>query len=54
MFPLLLQGRIFYDEIGDYPAQSFFQVQNTTGMVMVAQDLRNDNIRQGTYTVSNQ
>ena len=46
-----LLGRIYYEEIGDYPAQSFFQVQNTSGVVTVSQDLRNDNIRQSTYTL---
>jgi len=45
------QGRIYYEEIGDYPGQSFFDVNDLTGQVSVQQDLRNDGIRLGTYTV---
>ena len=46
------KGRIFYEVLGDYPAPSFFNVDNTTGEVRVVQDLRTDNLRLGSYTVS--
>ena len=49
---LVLQGRIYYEAIGDYPAPSFFHVDNTTGDVTVRSDLRTDNLQLGVYTVS--
>lgn len=45
------QGRIYYESIGDYPAQSFFVVQNTSGAISVTQDLRQDNLRLNSYLV---
>lgn len=47
----LLQGRIYYESVGDYPAQSFFRVQNTSGAINVIQDLRQDNLRLNSYLV---
>ena len=46
-----LQGRIYYESVGDYPAQSFFRVQNTSGAINVIQDLRQDNLRLSSYLV---
>lgn len=46
---LNLVGRIYYESIGDYPAQSFFMVQNTSGAISVTQDLRQDNLRLNSY-----
>ncbi|KAK3089813.1 hypothetical protein FSP39_006721 [Pinctada imbricata] len=42
-------GRIYYESIGDYPAQSFFAVQNTSGDVTVTSNLRQDNLRLNSY-----
>ncbi|XP_076458561.1 protocadherin Fat 4-like [Babylonia areolata] len=46
-----LVGRIFYEVVGDYPAPSFFDVNNVTGEVRVVQDLRADNLRLAAYTL---
>lgn len=48
----LFQGRIFYEVVGDYPAPSFFSVQNETGAISVAADLRTDNLGLVSYIVS--
>ncbi|RUS85647.1 hypothetical protein EGW08_006593, partial [Elysia chlorotica] len=42
-------GRIFYEVVGNYPAPSFFSVQNLTGAVSVASDLRTDNLGLTSY-----
>ena len=47
----VFQGTIFYKTDGDYPAPSFFAVNNVTGDVQVKQDLRHDNLQLGSYTV---
>ncbi|XP_041364043.1 protocadherin Fat 4-like [Gigantopelta aegis] len=50
-FRTALVGRIFYQTDGDYPAPSFFDVNNVTGDVRVKQDLRHDNLQLGSYTL---
>ncbi|KAL5018737.1 hypothetical protein ScPMuIL_004459 [Solemya velum] len=40
-----LLGRVFYDEIGDYPAQSFFAVDDVNGDVTVTDSLQTDSLR---------
>lgn len=47
-----LQGRIFYEEIGDYPAQTFFAVDNTTGDVKVIDNLASDSLKLSFFQVS--
>ncbi|KAJ8318063.1 hypothetical protein KUTeg_003154 [Tegillarca granosa] len=49
---LNMVGRIYYEAIGDYPAQSFFGVQNVSGQVSVQANLRNDNLRLNSYVLN--
>ncbi|XP_035826838.1 protocadherin Fat 4-like [Aplysia californica] len=42
-------GRIYYESVGDYPAPSFFKVDNLTGEVTTTADLRNDNLGLTSY-----
>ncbi|XP_046579032.1 protocadherin Fat 4-like [Haliotis rubra] len=46
-----LAGRMYYEIIGNYPAPSFFKVHNMTGEITVEENLRNDNLRLGSYTL---
>ncbi|GFN78435.1 protocadherin fat 4, partial [Plakobranchus ocellatus] len=47
-----LLGRIYYEVIGNYPAPSFFSVQNLTGAVSVSADLRTDNLGLTSYILT--
>lgn len=46
------QGRIVYESIGVYPAQTFFAVNNLDGRITVIDNLMNDGFYRSTYTVS--
>ncbi|KAL5018741.1 hypothetical protein ScPMuIL_004463 [Solemya velum] len=37
-----LLGQIVYEVVGNYPAQSFFRVDNTTGEIFISRDIRTD------------
>jgi hypothetical protein len=41
-----------YEMIGEYPAQSFFGVNNVTGQIRVIQDLRSDGLNTNQYKVN--
>ena len=45
------QGQLRYEITGYYPAQSFFAVNPTTGVVNISQDLRLDSLKLGVYRV---
>ena len=47
-----LQGEMRYEITGYYPAQSFFAIHPTTGVVNISQDLRLDSLKLGVYKVS--
>lgn len=46
------QGSLVYESIGLYPAQSFFTVNRTTGLITLTQSLKNDGFARDTYTVN--
>ena len=51
---LIFQGAIVYESVGLYPAQSFFQVNATTGVINIIQSLKQDVFSRTEYTVSSQ
>ncbi|XP_060080745.1 protocadherin Fat 4-like, partial [Ylistrum balloti] len=44
-------GEIMYETVGDYPAQSFFGVNNKSGEVTIIRDLRQDGLNLLSYTL---
>ncbi|RUS85645.1 hypothetical protein EGW08_006591, partial [Elysia chlorotica] len=46
-----LVGSIRYSLIGDYPTQSFFQLNSTTGRISTSAGLKSDNLRASFYRV---
>lgn len=46
----MLQGRIKYQMVGNFPAPYFFSINEDTGDISVAQNLKTD--KASTYTVS--
>ena len=50
-FTFSIQGSIIYESIGLYPAQSFFDVNATTGAVRIVQSLKDDGFARTDYTV---
>ena len=51
IFFYILQGAIRYELIGDYPTQSFFQLNSVTGNITTRASLKSDNLRSQSYTV---
>ncbi len=45
------QGEIVYELIGDYPAQSFFQIDGKTGVISTTSGLKTDSLRAQSYNV---
>ena len=41
-----------YEATGLYPAQDYFQVNRTTGVISLVRDLRTDSLNLQAYTVS--
>ena len=41
-----------YEIEGEYPSPSFFQINKDTGVLSLKKDLREDNLRLTSYTVS--
>ena len=50
MLVVCLQGRILYSIVGDFPAPYFFSVDERSGQIKVAQNLKADKVF--AYTVS--
>ena len=48
---LSFQYSLVYEIIGEYPAQSFFGINNATGQISVIQDLRLDGLQTTQYKV---
>ena len=46
-----LQGELRFEIVGDYPAPSFFRMDEKTGELSVAKDLKSDNLKSEEYLV---
>ncbi len=46
-----LQGRVLYELVGDYPSQSFFWVDATTGVLFVRNSLQSDSLQSTEYGI---
>ena len=43
---------MIYEVIGLYPAQLYFMIERNSGVIKVAENIKNDPLRLSSYTVS--